>query len=169
MKYLTLLRHAKSSWDHAGLSDHERPLNDRGNRDAPRVARALAAAYAERGVPLPQRALVSSACRTRETADLVLPEMASAQLQIRDELYLASAGEMMRILAAADEQLSHVLLIAHNPGTGTLADLLATDRPLHTFPTCCAVVLRFDIDFWGLLEAGAGQRLEVIIPRELSE
>lgn len=169
MKYLTLLRHAKSSWDHAGLSDHERPLNERGNRDAPRVGRALAALYAEQDVSLPQRALVSSACRTRETATLVLPELDSPPREIREELYLASAGEMLRMLAVADEHVTHFLLIAHNPGTAMLADLLAVDRPLDAFPTCCAVVLRLDIDFWGLLAERVGQRLGVILPRELAD
>lgn len=168
MKYLTLLRHAKSSWDHPGLYDHDRPLNARGNRDAPRVGRALAALCAEQGVPAPQRALISSACRTRETAELVLPELGSPPCEVRDELYLASSREMMRVLSAADETIAHLLLIAHNPGTARLVELLDTGCLLHAFPTCCAVMLRLEIDFWGLLEEGAGQRLGVIIPRELA-
>lgn len=167
MKYLTLLRHAKSSWDHRGLSDHDRPLNERGNRDAPRVGRALATLYTERDVPAPERALVSSACRTTETAALILPEIGSPAMEAKEDLYLASPGEMLRLAAAADETVTHLLFIAHNPGIGTLADFLAADPPLQACPTCCAVVLRLDIDFWGVLEEREGHRLGVIVPREL--
>ncbi len=59
---LIVMRHAKSSWKHAGLTDHQRPLNKRGRKDAPRVARALI----ERGWT-PRRVLSSDAARTRET------------------------------------------------------------------------------------------------------
>ncbi len=167
MKYLTLLRHAKSSWDHPGLSDHDRPLNERGSRDAPRVGRALAELYAEQGIPVPARAFVSSACRTRETAALVLSELGSPTIEVRNELYLASSREMLRVVAEADEEIRHILLIAHNPGTGLLANLLVEDPPLEACPTCCATVIGFGIDYWGLLEEGGGRRLGVIIPRQL--
>ena len=149
------------------MGDHDRPLNDRGNRDAPRVGSALAALYREFEVPFPGWAWVSSACRTKETAGHVVPEIGSPAMEVRNDLYLASPGEMMRMLVSAEEKVEHLLILAHNPGSGVLANLLSAGPPLADFPTCCAVCLRFEIDLWGLLEERSGERLGVIIPREL--
>lgn len=108
---LYLMRHAKSSWD-GNLADHDRPLNRRGQRDAPRMARALA----ERAW-LPAHVFLSDAERTTETLlwmndtlEQPLPSTAFSSL------YLGSPGQIMRVVEAAPAELSSIMILAHNPG-----------------------------------------------------
>jgi len=168
MKHLTLVRHAKSSWEHSGLDDHSRPLNARGMRDAPLVGQAIAALCASQNIPLPGLVLISSAQRTKETAGLVLPELGSSpREEIVGDLYLAAPRQMMAVLQQADESVDHLLVIAHNPGTPELVNQLATDPVLESYPTCTAAVLHLDIDAWGLVDDECGHRVGLIRPRDL--
>jgi len=119
---LTLMRHAKSSWQDSAQSDHERPLNPRGRHDAPLMAQRLV----ERD-SIPQLILCSSATRTRETAALLLSAFADASVQIRYEagLYLASPESMLDMLTSVDDSLKHIMLLAHNPGIEELSASIA--------------------------------------------
>ena len=93
------MRHAKSSWDSPAKNDHERPLNDRGRRDSPRVAQHLA----EIGWQ-PQLILSSDAQRTRETAELMLSVWeAGVAVEFSPELYLAGAGAVAGAVAEVSE------------------------------------------------------------------
>ena len=112
MKTLFLLRHAKSSWSEPGLADFDRPLNERGRRAAPLIARHLA-----RGGLLPDLILCSAALRTRETLALMLPGLArDAVVRIESGLYGADAGTLLRRLERVEAAVDCILLIAHNPG-----------------------------------------------------
>lgn len=109
MKSLLLMRHAKSSWNDATLSDHDRPLNKRGERDAPRMARWLQSQDL-----LPDRIICSSARRTCQTAE-VIAEAIDCEATVVDELYLANLQTWQAVLSANMD--SEVLLaIGHNPG-----------------------------------------------------
>lgn len=110
---LLLLRHAKSNWEDPALPDHKRPLAPRGERDAPRMGAELA----RRG-RVPDRVLVSSARRARQTADRFLPA-AGVDPEIQEvipELYAASPVTLQRLLSAVPGAWRCVLVIGHNPG-----------------------------------------------------
>ena len=131
VKTLTLLRHAKSSWDNPDLSDHDRPLNERGERDAPEMGRRLR----ERGIR-PSVLVTSSAKRTRHTARHVARALGFPIefIQVEKSLYHASPATMLKVIADLDTQFHHVLLIGHNPGISELAERLS-DGLVTNMPT----------------------------------
>ncbi|MFK4790882.1 SixA phosphatase family protein [Microbacterium sp. ZW T5_56] len=138
MVTLALIRHAKSDWDDPSLSDHDRPLNPRGRRDAPRMA-ALVAARAWR----PELILASTAVRARTTA----AEFAAAldtPLELREELYGASSSTLWS--AAVNSGVSDVVVVAHDPGISILARELSEQAPL--MPTCAVAVFEWHGADW---------------------
>ncbi|MBX2836311.1 MAG: histidine phosphatase family protein [Gammaproteobacteria bacterium] len=145
MRKLTLLRHAKSSWSDADVSDHDRPLNARGTRDAPEMANRLV----QRGC-IPDTILCSSALRTQQTAQAmaVAFKLTDDQLIIDESLYLASAAELLEMIALQAPVAEHIMVIAHNPGLEVLARTLNQQVPL---PMPTAAVCHFDV---------AGQQLD---------
>jgi phosphohistidine phosphatase len=162
MRRLTLIRHAKSSWDYAELSDFERPLNARGRRDAPAMARRLAA---ELERPL---CLVSSpALRAITTAHAFAEALGLPQTAIRVEprIYEASRGNLLQLVRELEDTDSHVLLFGHNPGFTELAQLLAP-CPFAELPTCAAATLGLDAAHWREVRAGAGSLLRYEYPKK---
>ncbi len=116
---VVILRHAKSEWSDG--DDHERPLADRGRKDAPATGRWLAGS----GIT-PDLALCSTAARCRETWGLVAPELPQRPRTVYDErLYEASTGELIAVLNEVSDEVRDLVLIGHNPGTHALADALA--------------------------------------------
>lgn len=128
---LTLVRHAKSSWKEQGQADFDRPLNDRGRRDGPVMARRLATRQC-----VPDLMLISTARRARETADFLLDsfKLAPDQFRLMDELYLAEPGKLLEVISNTPEQTQHLMIVAHNPGLEALSEWLA-NRSLPPMPT----------------------------------
>ena len=130
-QYVTLIRHAKSSWQAHEQSDHDRKLNERGKRDAPIMAQRLL----ERGC-IPDHILCSSAKRTQETAAYITQELSlrADQLSIDDNLYLASPAQIVSCIQASAGHPRHIMVIAHNPGLEELCALLnpQTAAPMPT-------------------------------------
>lgn len=120
MKTLLLLRHAKSDWSHEGQRDHDRPLNARGKRDAPRIGQLL---QAERLVP--DLILSSTAKRARKTAQKVVAggELA-APIEETDALYLAPPETYVQVLQQQNDAVDCILVVGHNPGIEVLSHLL---------------------------------------------
>ena len=114
MKTLLLVRHAKSSWDHPGVDDHDRPLNARGRRDAPEMGRRLA----ERGL-VPDRILSSTALRARTTAQLIAEGLGFDvdRIILDERLYAASADEVLRVIGEIDGDVGTAMVVGHNPET----------------------------------------------------
>ena len=111
MLTLSLLRHAKSSWKDPTISDHDRPLNARGTAEAPVMGKAMA----KHGLD-PDLVLCSTARRTRDTLQLVLPELKTEpKIVYEDELYHASPAEMLDLLHGVGGGVNQVLLVGHNP------------------------------------------------------
>jgi phosphohistidine phosphatase len=116
---LILLRHAKSDWP--DVPDHDRPLAKRGRRDAPRIGRWLH----EHGYQ-PDVVVVSDAARTRQTWDLVAPELGgSPAVRFEPRAYAASALTLLYLAQELPERYRTALLISHNPGLSELATSLA--------------------------------------------
>lgn len=144
MKKLTLVRHAKSSWKDPHLTDEERPLNQRGRRDAPEMGRRLA----ERDV-VPDLLISSPAERALTTAQLIAEAIGYPPEGIEEEdlLYLAGVDEWMEVIWSLDDALDQVMLFGHNPGLTDLVNTISTLR-LANVPTCGVIELAFDIDRW---------------------
>ena len=140
MKLLTLVRHAKSSWQDQHLSDHERTLNPRGLNDAPLMAKRIA----DR-VVLPDHILCSSATRTQQTCEIFNStwQQQSASVAFEDALYLSSTGTLQSLIENTDAGVEHLMVIAHNPGLEQLGMLLHPSAPKR-LPTCA--VLHFELD-----------------------
>lgn len=135
---LVLVRHAKSDWGAAGQPDHDRPLNERGLRDAPQMAAALA----ESGF-VPDRLLTSTAVRAHTTAASFAGALGVA-LEDSVDLYGASAREIWAVAAATGAQ--NVLVVAHDPGLSDLASDLADREILMT--TCAVATFRIPAEEW---------------------
>lgn len=129
---LILVRHAKSDWGDPDLSDHERPLNARGSRDAPMMAQVLA----ESGARV-DRLLSSTAVQARTTAQAFGTAL-GAEPELDRELYLASASTLWEQATSAGA--SSVMMVAHDPGLSELAWALSAGGIEH-MPTCA--VARF--------------------------
>ena len=139
MVELILARHAKSDWGDSELADHERPLNARGSRDAPVMARRLAAAGAA-----PGRILSSTAVRARTTA----AEFGSAlgvEVELDEGLYLASMSTLLAKAAGAGSP--SVMLVAHDPGLSALAFHLSNGGIAH-MPTCAVARFTWPTASW---------------------
>lgn len=172
MRQLLLLRHAKSSWDDAKLSDRDRPLNPRGRRAATTMRRAMRQLGLE-----PDLVLVSPARRTLETLEALEPWDETPLIEPAEALYLGSAAQLLTVLHGVPDVVRSVLLIGHNPGLHELAVMLAgaperapaaeaARRLAEGFPTGALAEFVIPAPWWGL-EAGGGRLLRFLTPREL--
>lgn len=144
MIHLALVRHAKSDWGVPGVSDHDRPLNPRGRRDAPRMAEEFAQARFR-----PDIILTSTAVRARTTADAFGVALAMPVTPV-DELYNATSATLLAQAAGTD--FDKVLVVAHDPGMTELARTLSRNRIL-SMPTCAIATFRWDTDDWSVIDA----------------
>lgn len=170
-KRLFVLRHAKSSWENPGLEDHARPLASRGQQACVVMAEHVRATGIAPGL-----VLCSSARRTRETLEGVDPP---GERVIEDELYSASAQDVLDRLHRVPESVGSVMLIGHNPTSqmlvlrlshcdnGSVAgpERAAVERK---FPTGALATLTFECS-WSRLAPGQAQLTDFLTPRELSE
>lgn len=163
MKYLTLIRHAKSGWTDPAVPDFQRPLNERGWRDAPRMGRALAALKLS-----PDLIVTSPAVRAITTATLIAEALRLPEGSIRqdDRIYDAELLTLHTIVRELADSLEHVFLVGHNPGMQTLAAHLADDR-LAQFVTCGVACLELDIKRWRDVVPHCGRLLRFLRPKEL--
>ena len=164
MKRLMVLRHAKSSWKNHDLSDHDRPLNKRGTRDAPRVGSLLR----EQGL-VPEWAFSSTANRARVTLDLALEESgATCEASRVAELYLAAPADIVDVLRGTPEPVSRALVVGHNPGMEDLVQGLTGEEVI--FPTAALAVIDCEIEQWAdLALTGVETLVRLWIPRELAD
>ena len=162
MKLLLVLRHAKSSWNHPELADHDRPLNKRGKRDAPRMGELL-----REEDMLPDLILRSSAERARTTGDLVSEASGyEGEIRVVRDLYAHFAGAYLDTLSALDEPYERVMVIGHNPGLEELVEGMTGDWV--RMPTAALAVIRLPIKDWSeLSEETQGELANLWRPKEL--
>ena len=163
---LILTRHAKSDWTDTGLDDHDRPLNRRGRRSA----QAMGAWLAAQAI-LPGQVLCSTALRARQTWGGIASALPSApQPAYRRDLYHAGAQDMLAVLKGAADAKT-VMIVGHNPGSGTMAAMLASTRPpdpdIGRYPTCYTAVFAFSVADWANVDWGLGQVVATMSPRRL--
>ena len=143
MKTLVLVRHAKSAWDAPGLDDHERPLAERGLRDAPEMGRRLA----ERGL-VPGIIRSSTAIRARTTAKLLAQALGigADRVELDERLYGAMPEEILEVVRDFDDAADTAMVVAHDPGLSDLA--FALSGTIEHMPTCAVAEFTFDVGSW---------------------
>lgn len=153
MKTLILMRHAKSSWDHPALKDLERPLNARGERDAP----LMGSHFSTWGLH-PELLVTSPAVRARETAIRVARALSHPEEQIRiaPALYGQGVPGILSVVHALPENLQSVCLFGHNPDISEAVGILGGEPVTH-LPTAALVSLIFAVDDWAAVMPGVGR------------
>ncbi len=170
MKILTLLRHAKSSWDDPVSRDFDRPLNKRGRK----AARAVGRAMREAGLAF-DAIIASPAVRVVETLRDVGDGYGRALEPDHDQgLYLASPAVLLERIHHVDDKVERLLVVGHNPGLEQLALLLTggEENDLRQevevkYPTATLAEIRFDVDSWADVAAAGGTLTRFIRPRDL--
>jgi phosphohistidine phosphatase len=164
MRTLLLMRHAKSSWDDPGLEDHDRPLNKRGLRDAPRMGALLNREHLR-----PDRIVCSTALRARKTAELVAQACQFVKpLTATPDLYHASENDWRQQIGQLPDQDALVLCVGHNPG---MEDFLAGWVGQYVrMPTAAIARLSFDESTWNdVADRSSASLKDVWRPRDLKE
>ncbi len=168
MLRLYILRHAKSAWPVPASRDHERPLNERGISDLPRIRTMLS----ERNY-LPDIALCSSAQRTLDTWKGVQPAMPECVLKVHDELYESTTRQYLATIKAV-EGMPSVMIVGHNPVCDDLTRLLITGDgpaaasflPTH-FPTGGLAVLDLEAKSWHDIMPTTANLVDFVRPKHL--
>ena len=163
MKNLLVLRHAKSSWENAELSDFERPLNKRGLETIQIIGQEFFR------LNLPTDLILSSpAKRAKQTAVLVKESGGIAgEIKYADGIYEASVMKLLHIVSEIDDKFNHVLLVGHNPGLEELIRVLTGN--IQVMPTATLAKLDLDIETWLEITANCGKLDFAITPKELKK
>lgn len=165
MKTLILMRHAKSSWKHPEIKDHERGLNKRGKKDAPRMGKLLAD-----NELVPQRILTSTAERSRETVEAVVNVMQfTGEVSYLDSLYMAEPDIYLELLSLMPDDLERLLVIGHNPGLEGLLQILS--GRVESLPTAAVAYLSLPIHSWKEIRAHeeVGELVALWSPRDMKD
>ncbi|MDE1987850.1 MAG: histidine phosphatase family protein [Alphaproteobacteria bacterium] len=174
MKRLFLLRHAKASREEPGFDDKSRTLVERGREDATRIGRLL-----HDEVYVPDTVLCSTAARTKETLELILPELgAKPAVHYHAELYLAAAETILAMIRGARGESGSLMIVGHNPGLEECARELVREPAhrrmrksyltmLEKFPTCALAVIDFAVEHWRDVAAGGGELEFFVRPKDL--
>ena len=162
MKLLLAMRHAKSSWDEPNLDDFDRPLNSRGERDAPKMGKRIA----KKGIHV-DHICSSPANRAISTAKLMAEAIDYPLKKIQKEQALYHAGEdsILKIISSLPDTAERVLLVGHNPG---LTDFVNNfpGTSIENIPTAGLVVIEFDIKEWKSATWKNGKVVHVDSPKK---
>lgn len=161
MKRVALIRHAKSSWDHPLLTDFDRPLNGRGQKDAPQMALVLEK-YAVSG----GKWISSPAKRALTTAHLMCKALGKPieQVYADNRLYHAWTDTLLTLIHEQESGLETLLLFAHNPGLTEMANRIAPVR-LDNLPTCGIFIVQFATRDWSTIQYGTGEFIALDYPK----
>ncbi len=148
---LIVMRHAKSSWSDASLDDHDRPLNKRGRRDAPRIAQEL-----HDREWIPDRIRVSTSKRTMETLELMDIIIANSTIDFEASLYHSNISTLLQAVEEVEEGKT-TMILSHNPGSEILVHQLS--NRLEVMPTSAAALFEKQQEDWILVD--------ILRPKEL--
>lgn len=162
MKTLLILRHAKSDWGHAKLADHDRPLNKRGQADAPKMGELLRIQCLT-----PDLILSSTAQRARHTAELVAEACGyEGEIHFTRQLYLAEPIDYIEVVRTHAEDEAIVMVVGHNPGIEDLASGLTNESLSMT--TANLVQVDLPLAHWqDLREHTQGKLINLWRPKEV--
>jgi len=162
MKSVLILRHAKSSWKHPDVNDHDRPLNKRGKHDAPRMGELLQDEHL-----VPDFIISSTAKRARSTAK-VLAKAAGykGDITLNQSLYAASPTAYIDVLNDLSNEYARVLMVGHNPGLEQLVKMLTGEE--HAIHTCSLAHVQLRVNSWTEIDYKTkGKLLGIWQPRDL--
>jgi phosphohistidine phosphatase len=143
-KTLILVRHAKSSWKDTALNDIKRPLNKRGNKDAPKMGKYMA----EHKI-LPEVIFSSPGLRALATARLISVkiDIKPTDIIINEKIYTFNPEDLLNVIKALKDKYEKVMIVAHNPAITDLVNYFSGSK-IDNVPTCGVAVLRFPINSW---------------------
>lgn len=159
---LYLVRHGKSDWSVHGQKDYDRPLNDRGHRDSPRMG----AIIAKMGIS-PGMLISSPAVRARMTAEYFAEQLQFEEdrIQYIDDIYEASVRILLNCINQFDDQYEKIMLFGHNPGLTYLVEYLSNEQP-ENIPTAGVVHIHFPLDSWQAVSGGTGDMMFFEYPKK---
>ncbi len=162
MKTLFLIRHAKSSWSDPQLADYHRPLNPRGERDAPFMARLL---HAKAGrvdliVSSPAKRAITTARYFARTMGI-----ADEAIQQYEKIYEAYPEEVLEVIGGLDDAVQSVLVFGHNPAFTSLANRFGGEY-IPNVPTCGIVKIEATVDQWRAFNSESAQRTAFYYPKQ---
>lgn len=142
---LVMIRHAKSSWGNPLQSDYERPLNPRGEHDAP-----LMGAWLKKTGIIPDLIISSTAKRAKQTAKKIAKALDYNDSDIRwyDKLYHCIPSVYEEVIYEVDDNIKTVFIVSHNPGITSFANQLSESFKTDNIPTCGIVGAEFDVTHW---------------------
>lgn len=161
MKKIILIRHAKSSWDNPWLADHDRPLAERGEKDAPKMAKRLK----KRGIH-PDLILSSTALRAAETAKITAKELGYPEEDIcwEEKLFHASPNTILKYIHLQKDSKNTLLVFGHNPGFNDLIAFLG--GKIENLPTCGQFGFKINSEKWADLKPGSAEVWFVDFPKK---
>ena len=163
MKRLSILRHAKSSWDKPDLKDIDRPILPKGIKRTKRICK-----YLRDNSLIPDCIITSPALRALETANIVIEELNLSLIpQIDEDFYPGRIEEIVDKVSELNSELKHVLLVGHNPCFTDLASELANNFEIDWLSTSGLVVIDYDIRGWEFIVGEKGNCLHYIKPKDL--
>jgi phosphohistidine phosphatase len=159
---LVIVRHAKSSWDNPELDDFDRPLNNRGKKDAPEMGRRLA----QRNIT-PDKIITSPAKRAAATAKRIAAEIFFPKKNISKEpaFYEASVEDFLSVLKEVSQNVKTLMIFSHNPGLTNLANYLS-NAGIYNIPTCGVVEIEFENSSWSAIGKHSGKMVSFDYPKK---
>lgn len=162
-KILLLVRHAKSSWKDQALADHDRILNKRGERDAPRMGE-----YLVKNGYIPEKIITSSAIRALTTARILANELKYnlKNVVVDKNVYGAMPSQILKIIHGIDNNVESLMIIGHNP---TITELVMqlTDHEIYNIPTCGIAIIQLKTISWSEIDNKCATLLEYVYPKKL--
>jgi phosphohistidine phosphatase len=145
LKTLILVRHAKSSWDDPTLPDFDRPLNERGKKEAPKMAKRLA----DKNINI-EGFISSPAKRAKRTAELFIKEFDKDENEIIlfPSLYHADVNDFYEAISLVNDKFKCIAVFSHNPGITSFANKLILKAQLDNMPTSSVFAVKADIKNW---------------------
>lgn len=160
MKYLTICRHAKSSWTDVSQRDFDRTLNSRGYSNALEMGQYLHGQSLQ-----PDYLLSSSAIRAQETAAIIARELnLSHTINLEPRIYEASVSDLQSVIEALPDDKSAVMLFGHNPGLESLCSYIDAGS-ISTLTTCNVVQYQLDIEHWKDFDLSCGKLIHLATPK----
>ncbi|HMQ00829.1 MAG TPA: histidine phosphatase family protein [Cyclobacteriaceae bacterium] len=162
MKTIFLVRHAKSSWDFPNLSDFDRPLNNRGLRNAPEMGARLKA----KGV-YPDAVISSPARRAQDTCRIICREIAfpESNIEFNRNLYDGDEDDILDVIQKIPDNVDSVFIVTHNPGITFFVNEMV-EEDIDNVPTCGIVAITFETNSWKELDFGQGELLFFDYPKK---
>lgn len=153
MKTLVLVRHAKSSWDDPNLSDRERPLNKRGERDAPFMADLI-----KKINVIPDIIYSSPATRALTTSKMFASvfNYNIDKIEIKDSIYEFGFSQIINLISHSDNKFNTIFLFGHNPDITAVSSYLS-NKHFENVPTCGVVGIEFDFERWDSMAKNSGK------------